>query len=406
MTTALSDTFTDTTGTNLPSHTMDVGPGWNVRQGTFHIVSNACTTITNADGDNAVCDSGQADAVISFDGTSVYVNTGNDSTADLIFRWQDDNNFWLLQNFSPNNSFFLYERVGGSYNLRSSNSHASSPSGTSHAIKVSAIGTALEAFFDGTSCLTYTSSSYQTKTTHGIRVSFNSVPGGAASWDNFLVTYTSSGLTASVSDSASATDTCSAVLTATATVSDSASATDTTTATMVATASVSDNASATDTCSALMAALAAVVDNASATDTTSGTTATIASVSDSASATDSTSATLVATASVVDSASATDTCSATMVAVVAIVEIASATDSTSAVVASHVTVIEIASATDITNGALSLSATIADMLSATDSTSATIDTTVVLVPYLRVAVYAARDTVIAYAAKHIVEVKL
>lgn len=195
MTTALSDTFTGTNGTNLTAHTMDVGPGWTNVQGTFQIQSNTCQSISATDGDSYVSDSGQADFTVSFDGTCFYTNTGNICTTDLLARWQDANNFWILQDFAANNSYFLYARIGGSYSLRANNTHASSPSGVTHNVALTFNGSAIEAFFNGVSCLTYTDSLYATQTKVGMRTSVNGSPPGASVFDKFLTTYASGGTT-------------------------------------------------------------------------------------------------------------------------------------------------------------------------------------------------------------------
>ena len=133
MTTALYDTFTDTPGTNLTAHAMNVGPGWTVYQGTFIIGTNNVTTTTNSDDDRFVSNAGQSDVTLTASCVCSYTNTSNISTADIFFRVVDAHNGWLCQNFAPSNQFFLYELDTSTYNLRTS---GSTPSQTRSAAAV------------------------------------------------------------------------------------------------------------------------------------------------------------------------------------------------------------------------------------------------------------------------------
>lgn len=190
MTTALFDTFTDTPGTNLTAHTMNVGPGWTVYQGTFIIGTNSVATATNNDDDRFVSNAGQSDVTLASDCVCSYTNSGNVSTADIFFRVVDANNGWLLQNFAPSNQFFLYELDSSSYYLRTSASTSTQTSGTAATVGLILNGTSIAASLNGTAALSYSSSSFQTATNFGGRVSKNGSPLGFATWDNYLVTYT------------------------------------------------------------------------------------------------------------------------------------------------------------------------------------------------------------------------
>ena len=192
MTTAVSDTFTDTNDTALTSHTMDVGSGWTAIAGTFKISGNNAVSNSVVNEDRTYCDAGQSNYELTCDTVSYYTSSILFRLASIMFRYQDTNNFWLVDPEFHTSTYALYERVGGSFTLRTSVTEALA-SGAAAAIKIIANGTSLEVFLNGVSKLTYTSSSFQTQTKCGIRYAASSPIPTTPTWDNFLVTYTAAG---------------------------------------------------------------------------------------------------------------------------------------------------------------------------------------------------------------------
>lgn len=110
MTIALSDTFTDTNGTNLSAHTMDAGAGWTVQSGGWTIQSNKTSTTANG---VATANAGAADGtltlVASTPATTFYFAGG-------VVRLSDSSNYWIprLERNGGNSSLAIYRVVAGS----------------------------------------------------------------------------------------------------------------------------------------------------------------------------------------------------------------------------------------------------------------------------------------------------
>lgn len=165
VTTYVEDTFTDTNGTALTSHTPDtdtVGTGWEAVTNLFDIQSNKATT--NSGSDNvAVIDSGQADCTIRV--TANY-DTSNKYPA-IMFRVTDADNMWYAQNTNQL-TFEMVERTGGSNTSRASVSKSFS-GGVDYDYDVILSGNSITAHIDGGSEITYSSAVRNTVTKHGIR---------------------------------------------------------------------------------------------------------------------------------------------------------------------------------------------------------------------------------------------
>lgn len=166
----LLDHFSDTDGTDITTHVMDVGPGWSAIDGAGQIQSNRLTTsgAAGAHGDwSFVADSGQANVTVS--ATVRNMTAGSDS--GLVLRssaaWGD---FWLVNAEATGGNFRLYEVASGSFVQRASAS-AGVTTNTDYALSATASGTTISATLNGGSPISYGSaSSNQTATRHGIRL--------------------------------------------------------------------------------------------------------------------------------------------------------------------------------------------------------------------------------------------
>src|SRR5438105_5049422 len=89
----LKDVFTDTNGTALTAHTMDVGPGWSVSGGTWSITGNKAYQTATTDYVLAHADAGIADGTLT-----VALNPNNAAFQfGAVVRLTDANNCWYVR---------------------------------------------------------------------------------------------------------------------------------------------------------------------------------------------------------------------------------------------------------------------------------------------------------------------
>jgi hypothetical protein len=186
MATLLSDTFTDSNATALTAHTMNVGPGWTAQVGTFVIQSNTAQPNSANDGDQVTTDAGQADYTLTCD--VVPVNSGpSEYMPQLMVRWTDASNQWIILPTSFGGLFDLYEVVATVATRKATASFAFS-SGTSYSIKIVASGSTISGYVNNALQWAYASAtSGQTKAVAGLRTGKSNFPITVCSWDNFLV---------------------------------------------------------------------------------------------------------------------------------------------------------------------------------------------------------------------------
>jgi hypothetical protein len=196
---------------------------------------------------------------------------------------------------------------------------------------------------------------------------------------------------AAVTESASASDSCSAVLNAVAAMVEAATSSDVQTAALSASANVSESSAATDAATASAQMSAQVSESVTVSDAMAATKQATASVSEAVAASDAASAvatmttsnsdTLTATdvtapsgtlnAAVVEGVAASDTSSAALAATASVVESVSAADVRAAAAAFIAAQLETVTASDLTDtSGASLSASLSDSISPSDSQSA------------------------------------
>lgn len=114
--TLVSDTFTDTNGTNLTAHDTDVGSGsWAVTNGTWDIQSNKAnsTPVASPEHNFAYVDAGQANVEVSVDITMP--SSGDEGSGGIVIRRSDANNFIYARTLwqSGSNEIEIWKVVGG-----------------------------------------------------------------------------------------------------------------------------------------------------------------------------------------------------------------------------------------------------------------------------------------------------
>jgi hypothetical protein len=114
----LQDDFNDTDGTDIASHTMDVGPGWQETVGNGEIQSNRLEQIGATDPTLITADAGSRNVEV----TATVNRDGDGAGIGLVLRVLDDENYWLLD-YSPT-VLQLFEVVAGVFTSRASVDHS------------------------------------------------------------------------------------------------------------------------------------------------------------------------------------------------------------------------------------------------------------------------------------------
>jgi hypothetical protein len=183
----LADSFIDTNGTALTSHTMDLGPGWTAVDSTLQVESDAATQGNANTTGTAKSDSGQSSVAIY--GTINFGSTTNNNSIGLLGRFSDTNNYWYMQCNINAGVVRLAERNNGTSVSRGSASYSWSTN-TNYAIAMVLSGANISLYINGSQKVTYSNgnTTNPNTTTHGILV--NPTTANACWIFNFLVTST------------------------------------------------------------------------------------------------------------------------------------------------------------------------------------------------------------------------
>jgi len=158
------DTFTDTDGVSLPSHTPDINlPGnpWVNYRGPYTCQSNKALT-TQSGGYSAV-DVGLADVIIS-----ALVATPNDNKVGIFPRYAASNSSWVVCIEEDSDKFRIYE-YSGVFTLRAETDVALT-AWTQYTMVVTCNGSTISGTIDGANEIAYASATRnQSSTIHGIR---------------------------------------------------------------------------------------------------------------------------------------------------------------------------------------------------------------------------------------------
>ena len=180
----VSDTFTGTAGTALPSHTPDVNltaQAWTVTGAppTPALVSGRAGVAVGAGHVQATINSGVADIQMAID----YVVGTGPGMGGLAFRETDTNNLLVLLTYL--NTVQLYRRQGGMWTLLASQPIAALAVGSTHRLEVHAVGSSVQGWWDGVQLLQVTESFQKTATRHGL--DWNSAYDPTSTYDNFTI---------------------------------------------------------------------------------------------------------------------------------------------------------------------------------------------------------------------------
>lgn len=175
--TLIYDTFTDSDGVALPSHTIaptnTPATSWSAQSGTATISSNRA--ISSSSPAIYTVNAGQFNVTVSLTGNL----QGPGGSIGVVLRWTNSSNFWFVR--FTGTGFGIFEVNGGTQTQRASTS-VSLLAGTDYPLVVVASGTSITATVNGGNQISYNNATLnQTVTTHGLRFSLNDVV------DNFRV---------------------------------------------------------------------------------------------------------------------------------------------------------------------------------------------------------------------------
>lgn len=192
----ITDNFTDATNTNIQSHTPDLGGAWTQSSAGNLYKINASnkanfTDVTGGFNEKpCVIDAGVADFKVECDLTSNFAGTGgNRFWSCLVFRYTNDNNFWLVY---PNTTvsppqITLADNQGGVFTDRGAAAASEIVSGSPNTVRVQAAGNNINVYVDGTLKISYSSSFNASATKVGLNAHVSGTH-SAPTWDNLRVT--------------------------------------------------------------------------------------------------------------------------------------------------------------------------------------------------------------------------
>jgi hypothetical protein len=187
LTTVLEDSFTDTNGTALTSHTMETGPGWSAVTGTFEIQGNKAVPDSDANDDQITTDAGVANYILTATVTNRFVASTNEDAANIAFRWSDSSHFWLFYPSGLGGEATLFENTGSGNVERLGVAHPFVDN-AAYQIKLLVNGASITCYIDDELIFVYNLARTNAETTDiGLRVGKASTPAGLCSWDSLVV---------------------------------------------------------------------------------------------------------------------------------------------------------------------------------------------------------------------------
>jgi len=176
----LRDLFEDTDGVTVQAHTMNAGSGWTKRTGTDAVIDTNRAKIPNGATDPIyTADAGIADCTIRL--TVRFAVVTSTSSRGIVFRYQDNSNFWMLVLTANMNRFDLYEVQAGAFTVRAGGAFTVAAA-TDYVLEVVLSGTGISGTVDGGNGINHTSAFLSAQTHHGFR-------GQAEGGDEFVDTF-------------------------------------------------------------------------------------------------------------------------------------------------------------------------------------------------------------------------
>jgi len=199
MNTLTFDPGNDANSTNLTAHSMVKGNAWTTPTGTWYIQTNSIQPNSWANGDLAISLGYSADIDVSAMFAPIYTAGSNTSYLNIVFRYQDVNNFWMVDCGGPTGeTFTLYKCVGGSFTSVQTATPLNTTalplwvaSGTPYSLKVKAFGSTIVVEYNGVPIIRYfQASQFATATGIGFRVSKFGTPASRPFVRDLVVTVT------------------------------------------------------------------------------------------------------------------------------------------------------------------------------------------------------------------------
>ena len=200
-TTLVQDSYTDTNGTALSSHTPDVGVAWSVidrsSNGTLSIQSNQINLASGAGGSGTFIthqDTGETDPTMQIDGGGrTRDGSNNNGFMGLAFGVTDTDNLWIYSGWTATTTsitWAIYDITTGSFTLRASEVESGLSSGTFYARQLKAIvsGSTVTATRDGANEISYNSYTATSVTEHGTHSFISASVSFTMSGDDYLCT--------------------------------------------------------------------------------------------------------------------------------------------------------------------------------------------------------------------------
>jgi len=185
------DTFTDSPGTDLEAHVMEVGTGWTEYLQDWEIAGDQAhgSDLAGVDSGYIVTELGLADVVLEADVTPG--EAPNYEVTGFVLRFQDEDNFLIVELSPTNNGVDFWKRENGTWSeISTVYSYAGTATpfafaaNTTYHFKVVADGENISAYIDGTLAAEFSSGLFLTATRHGLR----SVQSGATAGNPVTVT--------------------------------------------------------------------------------------------------------------------------------------------------------------------------------------------------------------------------
>ena len=177
------DTFTDTNGTSLASHTPELGGPWTAVSGTAAIQSNKWAASVGSTVFTTL-DVGKPNFTLDVDFT---LSTSDSFAPYLWVRYADASNNWQIYRPAGGDTWYLDECTAGVTTTRATGTLAIT-NGNTYGLRVVCSGPNITLLVDGTPVLTYSSTSQQTNTIVGLRLDRGGGLVPASTYDTLAVT--------------------------------------------------------------------------------------------------------------------------------------------------------------------------------------------------------------------------
>lgn len=177
----VKDSFTGVSGTDLTTHPMDSGTGWESPTGAWALGSsnNAVKTASANAHETIASDAGRKDYELFFDYTPTVVGAGIGGRGGIAVRWSDNNNFIGAYCDATTHKFCIFDNVGGVLTQKAQYAYTFTVNQPVK-VKVVVYGSEIRVYFNNALIMSSTSTLNPTSTKFGLwaydlSVSFDNV---------------------------------------------------------------------------------------------------------------------------------------------------------------------------------------------------------------------------------------